>query len=476
MKKFFLFAVGALALTACSNDETVEVNPGEAISFRPLVNKTTRATDITSTVLQASGFTVFATENGVNYAAGPYFPETPFAYSNGTYTSATKYYWPSTGQLDFYAYAFNGAANQVSHIAQSVAFTVTPDNAASYQTDLVFANTNGKQKGDAYTPSGGSASTYGAAGVPLNFRHAESKVTIKLKNSNSSLKFTVANVAIGYLKGTGTYTYSGSTDNAATPNLTTNTDGAGFLKFSDWTAQSGAKSYTQTATTTEYTSLTAATALPESFILIPQSLATATQYKSSAKDAEFEGAYISVQVKIQNTTSGAYIVGSDNYVTAMWPLTAITWNPGYHYTYTVDLADGGYYLVNQDETDEKLDPILGGAEIKFVDVTVDAWENKDILLTTAGSTHTINVANKYTGPYEFVVSGLTSGSTVAVTGTYNFSSPSLSTSEVPATGMVTITGTLTANTTDAVTSVITLTETGGRGTVTTISIVQAAAE
>ena len=49
--------------------------------------------------------------------------------------------------------------------------------------------------------------------------------------------------------------------------------------------------------------------------------------------------------------------------------------PGKKYTYTIDLAGGGYYETNQSETtvDEDLDPILGDAVIKFVTVTVDDW-------------------------------------------------------------------------------------------------------
>ena len=43
------------------------------------------------------------------------------------------------------------------------------------------------------------------------------------------------------------------------------------------------------------------------------------------------------------------------------------------YTYTIDLAGGGYFETNQD-TNEDLDPIFENAVIKFVSVTVDAWD------------------------------------------------------------------------------------------------------
>ena len=51
MKKFFIMGMAAmgLALTACNNDETVEVAKGNAIGFNSFVNKSTRgaADDVT---------------------------------------------------------------------------------------------------------------------------------------------------------------------------------------------------------------------------------------------------------------------------------------------------------------------------------------------------------------------------------------------------------------------------------------------
>lgn len=51
MKKFFIMGMAAmgLALTACNNDETVEVAKGNAIGFNTFVNKSTRgaANDVT---------------------------------------------------------------------------------------------------------------------------------------------------------------------------------------------------------------------------------------------------------------------------------------------------------------------------------------------------------------------------------------------------------------------------------------------
>ena len=74
-----------------------------------------------------------------------------------------------------------------------------------------------------------------------------------------------------------------------------------------------------------------------------------------------------------NTTAGETVADATaNDKWAMWPIGGYNWEPGKKYTYTIDLAGGGYFETNQD-TDADLDPILEGAEIKFATVTVDGW-------------------------------------------------------------------------------------------------------
>lgn len=390
MKKnlFFLAAV-ALTFAACSNDEVVEVNQGEAISFRPLTTNLTRAADAsfaTSTSFKVTAFEAGSTSNA-------YFTNEVFTATTGTtFTSTDKHYWPNTYNLDFFAWQPSSLSATTDNYT---GFVITPSTTVSEQIDFVYAVTRGWGRCTGYTHDG-------AAGVTINFRHAESKVLVQLKNTNDNLIITVGNVTIGNLRGTETFTWNGVTDGSTpTAAATATTDGkytlgGGTLSYLNgtWTASSAqTAAYTVGMGTDNITDDKSATSARNIFngsqttarnltssapscemILIPQALNAQTTYNASTENAGFDGAYINVQLKIQNKANNAYIVGaSDQWVTALWPLTSLTWLPGHKYTYTVDLAGGGYYTKNNNDGDNTLDPILEGAEIKFVTVSVDDW-------------------------------------------------------------------------------------------------------
>ena len=355
MKKFLFFAaIAAISLASCSNDETIAVNnsSGGEISFRPLMNNVTRAADITEASLQSNGFTVTA----INHGSSPetkYFDAVAFTWNDPAYTSATKYYWPESGSLDFYAYA-PSTSSQYSKTDYKT-FVVTPSTTVAEQVDLVYANTNEKSKATS------------ASGVALNFRHTESKIAIKVKNTSADLKFEVTGWKVGYLSASGTFTYSAS--NTDTKNSAQLASGWGSLATASasTTYANTFSSQTIPASTSSETEITGSTEM----ILIPQSQTAATAYANSGTSAVGDvvnGSYIAVQMTIKSNANDATVVSNG---WAIWPV-AFTWAPGKKYTYIVDLAGGGYSETNAD-TDAELDPILSGTEIKFVSVTVDDW-------------------------------------------------------------------------------------------------------
>ena len=374
-KNYWIFAAAAVALAACSNDDTITVNQGieeaNTIGFNTIVEGQTRASGITSGNLLS--FYVTA-----NRGDEIYFGGTPvqFAKDNTTdpvsYRSETKYYWPSEGKLDFYAFAPATGATITRN--DSTTFSVTPAAAPASQEDFVYGVVRQQDK------------TTGGQGVQLNFRHAMSNVIIQLKNSSADKSVTVADVAIGYIMPTGTFhpvfkTAEGNqigfcTDGTDISNVTAASETGFYIVPGAW-ATSGDDddriSYTQTATTTAYAAnTTTATALPADMILVPQTLVYPGAYSAATAGSGYDGACITVQLKIQDA-QGHYLAGTaNNPVTAMWPLAATQWLPGHKYTYTLDLAGGGYYTTNQDN-DADLDPILENQEIFFLTPTVAEW-------------------------------------------------------------------------------------------------------
>ena len=370
-------------MAACSSNETIEVNEnkGDLISFRPIVKGVTRAADADLSS-DATSFNVEAFNTGTT--TSPYFSNVTYTNSGGTFTSATKYYWP-TNNLDFYAYspittdvegdqkgALSNGDYQIVKTEYKT-FTIKPSTTVSEQVDFIYANTNNKDKG-----SSGEVTT-------LNFRHAGAKIVVKVKNSAPNLKFEISGWKLGYLDNSATFTYG---------DATTDTKDGAQLAFSDWsenTTQSAANTYSTEFTanaiaasqSTAYflgnagTPSTSATDESLNMILIPQTLTAATAYASTTAGAKPNGSYIALKMVIKNNTDAGETVAdaTADGKWAIWPIGGYNWEPGKKYTYTIDLAGGGYYETNQADTDGNLDAILEGAEIKFATVTVDGWAN-----------------------------------------------------------------------------------------------------
>ena len=386
-KSFILLAAAALTLVACNKTVTVAENEGDAISFRPLMSGVTKAADITADGLHSSGFFVTAYHKVGEAAPVEYFDNVAFTWveASSTYTSAKKYYWPSAGTLDFYAYAPTAVDNAQLTRTDYKTFTVAPSATVAAQMDLVYANTDGKSKTGEYT-----SSTFGAAGVPLNFRHAESKIIVKVKNSVvNDLKFEITQVKIANVDNSAVFTYN---DTPSTGDDNTDGNGSNQLKVGDWTDNT---TYTSSFTTATLNTNTVSGQITSGqflngngtlntedqnlhMILIPQTTPDATgTYASEAANAAYSGSYIALKMVIKQAGSEIVIADAtaDN-KWAMWPVK-FTWAPGKQYTYTIDLANGGYWETNQTSTDSNLDPILDNAVIKFVSVTVDNWSDAD---------------------------------------------------------------------------------------------------
>ena len=387
MTRFLLRSLFAVSLVMCASScsKDIEIKdrhttPENQISFNVNAGSSTRGVDITTGNIRELTATALWKES-VDKTAVLYFNEVPFTRNGLSFVSDFPYYWPQKGVLDFYAFS-PSVSDQVDYSSSGLnMFKVTPDDAAANQVDFIYANTNGKSKSAL-----NNGITYGLYGVPLNFRHTENKVTVKVKNSSETLKFNITGVRLAYLSKSGTFTYATIKDNVKDES----TDGSGTLNAWDWTftgeneAPSVSNTYEQSFSEVAIQSgMSTATGLngTTDWILLPQTVSMATKYETEETGEPACGSYISLNVEIRNDDQNTDEDGKKGLLIykgwAMWPVT-FDWSPGYHYTYTVDLVGGGYYETNQENINPgtaDLDPILDGALITFVPVDICQWEN-----------------------------------------------------------------------------------------------------
>ena len=325
MKTKFLFAaLAAAAMTACSTDEVVDVNRGNAISFRTSIDRAVTRTTVYSSSSLMEKFKVTAIGNSATYFDGL---EVNKKTADGTTTweTASTYYWPSYS-LSFYAYAptdinsTSSATVNVTKDAQTITGFIPATTVASQQ-DLVVA-TNAS-----VTPPSGNTIT----SVNLNFKHALSQIDVQAKCASENVTVKVLGVKFVNIGTKATLTFSSTTDGNGT-----------------WSATSGTAAYMSGVSSTDDVVTLGSTAksimaTDEHFLMIPQTLTAATSLSSASQT----GAYLSVLCQILVKQ------GSDNECKAFFPSTTDTnkyafaavplsgtWEAGKKYTYTLNFGDG----------------------------------------------------------------------------------------------------------------------------------------
>lgn len=375
MKKFFFFAaLAAVALASCSSDETVAENQAaqdaNAISFRALNDGVTRATAKTAWATNDQ-IDVFAEYKVGDAAATKYFQANFKKQDAGTFipaTAGTQYYWPvmTSNKMIFTAF-YDVAQNTTT--AGTLTEAYSPATAAAEQKDILFAR---------HEVSGAKESP-----VLLNFRHMLSQIDVQVKNSNANLYVNITGVKIGFVSQSGTFNGS---------DITTDTKNSGKIAQSKWTptafgeitnAAKCAKYYEVTGLSKAITGAQAdysAIGTFSTWMLVPQSQTafsayTAAKSGGAPSDApDLNGAYIALQMQIKNgTSSGATIVDTQ---WCYWPV-AIAWNPGYKYTYQIDVAGGGYQPTDQGNDGTTPDRVLDSPIEISASCTIDDWDAAD---------------------------------------------------------------------------------------------------
>lgn len=201
---FGLPALLALSFTSCTTDEgpsaTEMLRSDRQIRFAA-------ATEMTRADVTTNNLTSFNVYAYTGTATSPkVFMDNVAVTKNSTnvWTYSPVEYWPAKESVDFYAFAPSGWLGSATPV-----IPIPYDNSEGI-TDIVYAvNTN-------LTGNTGSN-----AQVLFNFRHALSKVTVKLSSTNTSLQVKVTNVALANIATKGNFHFPGiSTAGNVTPNST----------------------------------------------------------------------------------------------------------------------------------------------------------------------------------------------------------------------------------------------------------------
>lgn len=141
----------------------------------------------TANTLQTKGFGVFSKYDGT--ASFPDFANQKVTCSNSKWTYSPLKFWPTEGQIKFYAYAPYKEDQKLKENTTTFDFTVA-DNAAG-QEDLLWANATGQIK---------STSSSTKEKVKIHFYHALSRLgySVKLSGNYSSnnVTFILKNITL----------------------------------------------------------------------------------------------------------------------------------------------------------------------------------------------------------------------------------------------------------------------------------------
>lgn len=200
-KNLFLIAVAALALGACSSDETVDqnntANQAKEIAFSPIATPATRtAVDGTTFPEVTMSVAAYDATAGANY-----FDATTF--SKDVTTWKGNRYWPFTpATINFLAYAelTEGSATWNATNPASAVTLVMGDNKTA-QKDLMYACGTGT-----VTQTGNNLTF--PDNVPMEFKHAQAwvKFTVQAGDATSATAISVNSITLNSVSCQGTYT------------------------------------------------------------------------------------------------------------------------------------------------------------------------------------------------------------------------------------------------------------------------------
>ena len=218
MKKVFFALAAVVALAACSNEQTVSFDKGEAIGFDTFIENSTRAAyDGSYTNATLASFQVYGTVTGTGegeqtaniFDGVEVKKDAQGVGTNGwAYDVQYKQYWIPGNNYAFFAVADGNVANATEVVVNGVNMPVEIKvSDASQQRDVLTA--------DASVVNYVKATN--GTNVPFTFKHIMSKAKFTFKNTiavNTGYSYKVTNVEILNAPKAGVYTITDGANGA----------------------------------------------------------------------------------------------------------------------------------------------------------------------------------------------------------------------------------------------------------------------
>lgn len=371
-KYLLVTALSAAALTACNNDEVLEVNQGRGISFQVATEAATRAAATTTNSINKFMVWGFTQEE----PAKTLMDDLSVSKTGSDWTYTGTIFWPAA-PVNFYSISPEPVSDKVSEGTVSITsdeqkitgFTVNTDQ--SQQVDLLYA-VNKEEKKESHETEP----------VSINFRHALSQIVFKAKNTNENLKVIVKGVKIANIRKAGNFTYpsqSTTTQNTSeSGSIVADTQGQWDNVTTEQTFAAGMSGEVTLNGKVE-TALDLTSKEDEVYtgalFMIPQELTPWDPGTTGALSNDNKGVYFLVDCQIlSGTNKDIQVWPSDpkvQYAEVAIPASQLTWEQGKKYIYTFTFGEGGGYVPGEKP---KPDPTLIGIDF---DVTVDEFKDGD---------------------------------------------------------------------------------------------------
>ena len=314
-KSLFIMALGAIALTSCSQDEIIEVKK-DAIGFSVATENASRANvagNITTSTLPSFNVYAYDAVTGGAYISNVNAVVDTGDQVPGAFMLTNTYYWP-INKLNFYCV----------YPATKELTAIDVDNANAKIASYSCENTGTAYHSEDLLYSVSMETTKGAGGVAaINFRHALSMLAFQAKSDASyGLDVTISKVEIVNVANSGSYTL---------PNETTGALVSGAGNRGVWASTVFTNTYTFDIDDITVSANNNAVASGDSYFALPQALASGSATKT-------ENAYFKLYCDVSRNGSAIRVATNPIYV----PVDG-TWAEGYKYTYTFVFGAGAGY-------------------------------------------------------------------------------------------------------------------------------------